>query len=69
MRSFILRSLFGAAPFFFLPLTAAWACPFCAGSGPMRLKAYIGPTALLILLPLVLIVGVGWWIFRLLKKE
>ena len=43
---------------------AGWACPACMVGDPKTASTYFGMTLVMSALPLVLIGGVGYWLWR-----
>jgi len=43
---------------------AAWACPGCMVADPKNASTYLGMTLIMSALPLFLIGGLGYWLYR-----
>jgi hypothetical protein len=56
----ILTALVGAS---FVP-GAAWACPGCMVGDPKTAGTYLGMTLVMSSLPILLVFGLGYWLWR-----
>lgn len=65
MRSLMIttRFLSAAAGAALLP-AAAWACPACMVGDPKTAATYFGMTVVMSALPILLICGLGYWLWR-----
>jgi hypothetical protein len=65
MRSlnFATRSLIAAAGAS-LVSSPAWACPACMVGDPKTAATYFGMTVVMSALPILLVCGLGYWIWR-----
>jgi hypothetical protein len=65
MRSLNLaiRSLVFSAGISLIP-AAAWACPACMVGDPKTAGTYLGMTLLMSSLPIVLVCGFAYWLWR-----
>ncbi len=65
MRSLNLmtRYLIVAAGALLLP-GAAWACPACMVGDPKTAGTYFGMTVVMSALPILLVCGLGYWLWR-----
>jgi hypothetical protein len=65
MRSFIIatRILSAAAGAAFIP-GAAWACPGCMVGDPKTAGTYLGMTLVMSALPILLVCGLGYWLWK-----
>jgi hypothetical protein len=59
----VVRSLVFAAGVSLLP-AAAWACPACMVGDPKTAGTYLGMTLLMSSLPIVLVCGFAYWLWR-----
>jgi membrane protein DedA with SNARE-associated domain len=65
-----MRCLVFAVRFVFASATAAlipdsvWACPACVVSNPKTAATYLGMTLVMSTLPILLIGGIGYWLWR-----
>jgi hypothetical protein len=57
------RLLITAAAASFIP-GAAWACPACMVGDPKTASTYLGMTLVLSALPMLLVCGLGYWLWR-----
>ncbi len=57
------RFLIAAAGASFLP-GAAWACPACMVGDPKTAGTYLGMTLVMSSLPILLVCGIGYWLWR-----
>ena len=44
--------------------TAAWACPACMDGDPKTAGTYLGMTLFMSSLPILLVCGLGYWLWR-----
>jgi hypothetical protein len=44
--------------------SAAWACPACMVGDPKTAATYFGMTVVMSSLPIVLVCGLGYWLWR-----
>ena len=58
-----MRQLIAAALVSCIP-SAGWACPACMVNDPKTASTYFGMTLMLSALPLSLIGGIGYWLWR-----
>ena len=65
MRSlnFVERFLTAASGAVLIP-GAAWACPACMVGDPKTAGTYLGMTLVMSALPMLLIGGLGYWLWR-----
>ena len=65
MRSlnFATRFLIAAAGASLIP-AAAWACPACMVGDPKTAGTYFGMTVVMSALPILLVCGLGYWLWR-----
>ena len=56
----IFKALVGSS----LILTAAWACPACMVGDPKTAGTYLGMTLFMSSLPILLVCGLGYWLWR-----
>jgi len=59
---FVARFLIAAAPA--LVSSSAWACPACMVSNPKTAATYLGMTLVMSALPILLVGGIGYWLWR-----
>ena len=65
MRSFNIAKRFAiAAAGASLVPAAAWACPACMVGDPKTAATYFGMTVVMSALPILLICGLGYWLWR-----
>ncbi len=57
---FIATAAAGAA----LVPASAWACPACMVSNPKTAATYLGMTLVMSALPILLVGGLGYWLWR-----
>jgi hypothetical protein len=57
------RFLFVAAAASLIP-GAAWACPACMVGDPKTAGTYLGMTLVMSSLPILLVCGLGYWLWR-----
>ena len=57
------RLLIAAASAVMLP-GAAWACPACMVGDPKTAGTYLGMTLVMSSLPILLVCGLGFWLWR-----
>jgi hypothetical protein len=57
------RLLFAAACASFIP-SATWACPACMVGDPKTAGTYLGMTLIMSALPMLLVCGLGYWLWR-----
>ena len=43
---------------------AAWACPACMVGDPKTAATYFGMTVVMSSLPILLVCGIGYWLWR-----
>jgi len=43
---------------------AAWACPACMVGNPKTAATYLGMTLVMSALPILLVAGIGYWLWR-----
>ena len=43
---------------------SSWACPACMVSNPKTAATYLGMTLLMSALPILLVGGIGYWLWR-----
>jgi len=43
---------------------AAWACPACMVGDPKTAATYFGMTVVMSALPILLVCGIGYWLWR-----
>jgi hypothetical protein len=58
-----LRFLISAAGISLIP-GAAWACPACMVGDPKTAGTYLGMTLLMSALPILLVCGLAYWLWR-----
>jgi len=65
MRSlnFAARSVIATAGASLIP-AAAWACPACMVGDPKTAATYFGMTVVMSSLPILLVCGIGYWLWR-----
>ena len=65
MRSlnFATRSLIATVGASLVP-GAAWACPACMVGDPKTAATYFGMTVVMSALPILLVCGLGYWLWR-----
>ena len=61
--NFVMRFLLAAAGALVIP-TAASACPACMVGDPKTAGTYFGMTLVMSALPILLVCGVGYWLWR-----
>jgi len=61
--NFAARFLFAAAGTSLIP-AAAWACPACMVEDPKTAATYFGMTVVMSSLPILLVCGIGYWLWR-----
>ena len=61
--SFVMRFLFAGAGASVIP-TAASACPACMLGDPKTAGTYFGMTVVMSSLPILLVCGIGYWLWR-----
>jgi hypothetical protein len=64
MRSLILVPRFLIAAAAALVSSSAWACPACMVSNPKTAATYLGMTIVMSALPILLVGGIGYWLWR-----
>jgi len=57
------RSIITVSGASFLP-GAAWACPGCMVGDPKTAGTYFGMTVVMSALPILLVCGLGYWLWR-----
>jgi hypothetical protein len=61
--NFVGRFLIAAAGKSVIP-AAAWACPACMVGDPKTAATYFGMTLVMSTLPILLVCGLGYWLWR-----
>jgi hypothetical protein len=61
--NFVMRFLIAAAGVSVIP-TAASACPACMVGDPKTAATYFGMTVVMSSLPILLVCGIGYWLWR-----
>jgi hypothetical protein len=61
--NFALRFLFGVTGASLIP-AAASACPACMVGDPKTAATYFGMTVVMSSLPILLVCGIGYWLWR-----
>jgi hypothetical protein len=61
--NFVARFLIAVAGTLLVP-GAAWACPACMVGDPKTAATYFGMTVVMSSLPILLVCGLGWWLWR-----
>jgi hypothetical protein len=61
--NFAARFLFAAGGVSLIP-AAAWACPACMVGDPKTAATYFGMTVVMSSLPILLVCGIGYWLWR-----
>jgi hypothetical protein len=61
--SLAMRFIISAAGASLIP-GAAWACPACMVGDPKTAGTYLGMTLLMSALPILLVCGFGYWLWR-----
>jgi hypothetical protein len=61
--NFVSRFLIGAASAALIP-SAAWSCPACMVGDPKTAATYFGMTVVMSALPILLVCGIGYWLWR-----
>lgn len=61
--NFAVRFLIAAAGATLLP-AAAWSCPACMVGDPKTAATYFGMTVVMSALPILLVCGIGYWLWR-----
>jgi hypothetical protein len=61
--SFKARSVIAAAGASLIP-AAAWACPACMVGDPKTAATYFGMTVIMSSLPILLVCGLGYWLWK-----
>ena len=61
--NFATRSLIAAACASLIP-GSAWACPACMVGDPKTAATYFGMTVVMSALPILLVCGLGYWLWR-----
>jgi hypothetical protein len=64
MRVTKLSSIILAAASACLSPAASWACPACMVGDPKTAGTYLGMTLMMSALPLLLVGGLGYWLWR-----
>jgi hypothetical protein len=59
----VARFLFAVAGASMIP-SAAWACPACMVGDPKTAATYFGMTVVMSSLPIILVCGLGYWLWR-----
>ena len=60
---FVVRVLFIAAVVALIP-GLSWACPACMVNNPKTAATYLGMTLIMSALPILLVGGIGYWLWR-----
>jgi hypothetical protein len=60
---FVARFLFAVFGASLIP-AAAWACPACMVGDPKTAATYFGMTVVMSSLPILLVCGIGYWLWR-----
>jgi membrane protein DedA with SNARE-associated domain len=65
MRSlnFVSRFIVAVAAASLIP-AAAWSCPACMVGDPKTAATYFGMTVVMSALPILLVCGIGYWLWR-----
>ena len=61
--NFVLRFLVAVATAWLIP-AAAWSCPACMVGDPKTAATYFGMTVVMSALPILLVCGIGYWLWR-----
>jgi membrane protein DedA with SNARE-associated domain len=61
--NFVPRFLIASAGALLIP-AAAWACPACMVGDPKTAATYFGMTVVMSALPILLVCGIGYWLWR-----
>jgi hypothetical protein len=61
--NFVMRFLMALAGISLIP-AGAWACPACMVGDPKTAATYFGMTVIMSSLPILLICGLGYWLWR-----
>ena len=61
--NFVARFLIAGAGTSLIP-GAAWACPSCMVGDPKTAGTYFGMTLVMSALPILLVCGLGYWLWR-----
>jgi hypothetical protein len=61
--SFATRFLIAVAGASLIP-AATWACPACMVGDPKTAATYFGMTVVMSSLPIILVCGLGYWLWR-----
>ena len=61
--NFVACFLIAAAGASLIP-AAAWACPACMVGDPKTAATYFGMTVVMSSLPILLVCGIGYWLWR-----
>jgi membrane protein DedA with SNARE-associated domain len=61
--NFAVRFFIAAAGASLIP-AAAWACPACMVGDPKTAGTYFGMTLVMSALPILLVCGLGYWLWR-----
>jgi hypothetical protein len=61
--NFVMRFLIALAGISLIP-ARAWACPACMVGDPKTAATYFGMTVIMSSLPILLICGLGYWLWR-----
>jgi membrane protein DedA with SNARE-associated domain len=61
--NFAVRFLIAAVGASLIP-AAAWACPACMVGDPKTAGTYFGMTLVMSALPILLVCGLGYWLWR-----
>jgi membrane protein DedA with SNARE-associated domain len=63
-RSIFIPRFLVAAAAASLASGSAWACPACMVNNPKTAATYLGMTLIMSALPILLIGGIGYWLWR-----
>ena len=61
--NFVPRFLIAVAATAVIPI-ATWACPACMVGDPKTAATYFGMTVVMSALPILLVCGIGYWLWR-----
>ena len=61
--NFVIRFLIAVTGASLIP-AAAWACPACMVGDPKTAATYFGMTVVMSSLPILLVCGIGYWLWR-----
>jgi hypothetical protein len=63
ISNLIARSAIAVAGAWLIPATG-WACPACIVGDPKTAATYFGMTVVMSALPILLVCGIGYWVWR-----